>query len=152
MSEIKITRYNPRKDKEELEALVKDFEYRIGEVDLVKFNKEIEDRLKDLKLRNSMILAKEDGKIVGAGFFSIWNDYLGRQNCVLHDIIVRKDDAFKKGIEELVMRELFNYLKKTMKIKDVSIYAKKKGDSNFQSVLIKLGIKKSEWDHYIHEL
>ncbi|WP_457558037.1 N-acetyltransferase family protein [Candidatus Harpocratesius sp.] len=152
MSEITITRYNPRKDKDELEQLLKDFEYRIGKVDFDKFSKEIEERSKDLRLRNSMILAKEDGKIVGAGFFSIWNDYLGRQHCVLHDVIVRKEHSFKKGIEEKIMRELFNYLKKTMKIEKVSLYAKKKGDSNLLSVLMKLGIKKSEWDHYEHFL
>jgi hypothetical protein len=152
MAEIKIARYNPRNDKEELEQLIKDFEYRVGDVDLTLWNKEMDSRLKDLKLRNSMVLAKEEDKLVGAGFFSIWHDYLGRPNCVLHDIIVRKDDAYKKGIEELLMRELFSYLKKTMKIEEVSLFAKKKGDSNLQSVLIKLGIKKSEWDHYIHKL
>ena len=152
MSEITITRYNPRKDKEELEQLIKEFEYRVGEVDLKLWNAELDSRLKDLRLRNSMILAKDGEKLVGAGFFSIWNDYLGRQNCVIHDVIVRKEDAFKRSIEESILRELFNYLKKTMKIEEVSLYAKKKGDSNLQSVLIKLGIKKSEWDHYIHEL
>ncbi|MHA1776471.1 MAG: hypothetical protein DRO88_05980 [Promethearchaeia archaeon] len=152
MAEIKIARYNPRKDKEQLEALLKAFEYRVGEVDLEKFNKEIEERSRDLRLRNAMVVAKEDDKIVGAGFFSIWNDYLGRQHCVLHDVITRKEDAFKKGIEEMIFRELFSYLKKTMKIKKVSLYAKKHGDSNFLSILMKLGIKKSEWDHYEHEL
>ncbi|MHA1672315.1 MAG: hypothetical protein ACTSYI_01680 [Promethearchaeota archaeon] len=148
MSEIKITRYDPRKDKEELENLVKNFEYRLGEVDLVKFAKELEARLKDLRLRNSMVLAREEGKLVGAGFFSIWNDYLGRQTCVLHDIILQKEDAFKKGIEESIAREIFSYLKKTMKIEKVSVYAKKRGDTNLQSIFMKLGVKKSDWELY----
>ena len=148
MSEIKITRYDPREDKEELENLVKDFEYRLGEVDLDKFKKELETRLKDLLLRNSMILAKEEGKLVGAGFFSIWKDYLGRQTCVMHDIIVQKENAFKKGIEESIAREMFIYLKKIMKIDAVTIYAKKRGDTNLQSVLMKLSVKKSDWEIY----
>ena len=152
MSEITITRYNPREDKEDLNNLVKDFEYRIGDVDLDKFNKELEARLKDLRFRNSIILAKEEDKLVGAGFFSIWNDYLGRQTCVLHDIIIRKEDAFKKGIEESIMREIFAYLKNTMKIDEVSVYAKKREDTNLQSVLMKLGMKKSDWEHFIHNL
>ncbi|MHA1612422.1 MAG: GNAT family N-acetyltransferase [Promethearchaeota archaeon] len=152
MSKIKILRYNPREDKEELEKLIKDFEYRLGEVNFDKFNKELSARLNDLIFRNSMILAKEEGKLVGAGFCSIWNDYLGRQTCVLHDIIVRKEDAFKKGIEENIMREIFEYLKKSLKIEEVTVYAKKRGDSNLQSVLIKLGVKKSDWDLYEHKL
>lgn len=148
MTEIKIARYNPRKDKEELEALIKDFEYRVGEIDIEKFSKEIEERSRDLRLRNAMVIAKEEEKIVGAGFFSLWYDFLGRQHCVLHDVVTRKEDAFKKGIEEMIIRELFNYLKKTMKIDKVSLYAKKQGDSNLISIFMKLGIKKSEWEHY----
>ncbi len=152
MSEIKIVRYDPRKDKEALEALVKEFEYRnINPIDIQKFSIEIGNRVKDLKLRNSMILAKSDEKVVGAGFFTIMNDYLGISHTFVHDVVVRKEDSFKRGIEELILRELFSYLKKTMKIDKVGIFIRRK-DSNIQSLLMKLKIKKSELDYYVGEI
>ncbi|MHA1745807.1 MAG: hypothetical protein ACTSWW_07395, partial [Promethearchaeota archaeon] len=79
LNEIQISRYNPRLDREGLLELVKDFEYRVGEerLDLEKFSVELDKRSLDLKLRNSMILGKIDNRIIGAGFFSLWTDYLG---------------------------------------------------------------------------
>ena len=152
MSEVKIVRYDPRKDKESLEALVKDFEYRsIYPIDIQKFSSEIGNRVKDLKLRNSMILAKMEDKVVGAGFFTLMNDYLGNLHCIIHDVVVRKEDSFKRGIEELILRELFSYLKKTMKIDNVGIFIRR-NDSNIQSLLMKLKIKKSELDYYEGEI
>ena len=68
---FEIVRYDPRKDKEELESLIGDFEYRsVYPIDLEKFIKEIDNRVKDLKLRNAMILAKEEwaDKIKRASF------------------------------------------------------------------------------------
>ncbi len=152
MSEIKIVRYDPRKDKEDLEALIKEFEYRsIYPIDIQKFSSEIGNRVKDLKLRNSMILAKIEDKVVGAGFFTIVNDYLGNIHTTIHDVVVRKEDSFKKGIEELILRELFLYLKKTMKIDKIGIFIRR-NDSNIQSLLMKLKIKKSELDYYEGEI
>lgn len=156
MSEIKIVRYDPRKDKEGLEALVKDFEYKsIYPIDIQKFSNEIDGRIKDLKLRNSMILAKmveeNEEKVVGAGFFTMMNDYLGNSHCFIHDVVVRKEDSFKKGIEELILRELFSYLKKTMKIDKIGLFIRR-NDSNIQSLLMKLKIKKSELDFYEGEI
>ena len=153
---LKLTRYNPRQDKADLEALVADFQYRLdllGEkLDLTKFSKEIDQRSKSLINRNSIVLAKEDTNLVGAGFFTIWCDFLGNQHCLVHDVVTRKEDAFKKGIEETVLRELFTYLKKTMKIEKIGLWARKR-DSNFQSVLMKLKIKKNtDLDYYEHEL
>ncbi|MHA1720070.1 MAG: hypothetical protein ACTSWX_03565 [Promethearchaeota archaeon] len=152
MSEIKIVRYDPRKDKAALIELIKEFEYRsIYPIDVQKFSNEIENRVKDLKLRNSMILAKEEERIVGAGFFTLMNDYLGNSHCIIHDVVIRKEDSFKRGIEEKILRELFSYLNKTMKIDKVGFFIRRK-DSNIQSLLMKLKIKKSELDYYEGEI
>jgi ribosomal protein S18 acetylase RimI-like enzyme len=149
---MQVERYDPRKDKEELEALIKDFPYRsIYPIDLASFQKEIGKRVLDLKLRNSILLAKEDGKIIGAGFFTLWIDYLGNTQCTVHDVVVRKEDSFKKGIEEAILRELFKYIKNTMQISKVGLFARK-NDSSFQSLMMKLQIKKSELDFYEHTL
>jgi hypothetical protein len=152
MAEIKIKRYDPRKDKEALEALVKDFEYRsIYPIDIEQFAKEIGARVLDLKLRNSVVLATEEDQLVGAGFFTIWKDNLGNTQCYVHDVVTRKENSFKKGIEETVLRELFKYIKNTMKIDKVGFFVKK-NDSNFQSLLMKMQIKKSDLDFYEHIL
>ena len=101
---------------EELLKLIKEFEYRVGEIDLNQVSKELDNRANDLKLRNSIVLAKEDEIIVGAGFISIWNDFLGRTQVIVHDVITRKKDAFKKGIEEKILKELIKYMKNILKI------------------------------------
>ena len=155
IKEIQISRYNPRQDKEALLELVKDFEYRVGKkINLENFSAEIDKRSKDLKLRNSLILAKgkSEYRIIGAGFFSLWTDHLGYMHCYVHHVITRKEDAYKLGIEEKILRELFAYLKKTMKIEKVILFAKKTGDSNLQSIFMKLGIKKGDVDLYEHAL
>lgn len=154
--EIKLSRYNPRQDKADLEAIVADFQYRLDQlgekVDLDKFSKEIDQRSKSLINRNSIVLAKDGDVLVGAGFFTIWTDFLGNQHCLIHDVVTRKENAFKNGIEEAVLRELFNYLKKTMKIDKIGLWARKR-DSNFQSVLMKLKIKKNtDLDYYEHQI
>jgi L-amino acid N-acyltransferase YncA len=152
MVDLEIARYDPRKDNKELEALVKDFEYRsLSPIDIEKFSKEIGKRVLDLKLRNSIVLAKENGKIIGAGFFTIWIDNLGNNQCIVHDVVVRKEDSFKKGIEEAILRELFKYIKNTLQIAKIGLYAKR-NDSSFQSLLMKMQIKKSELDFYEHNL
>ncbi len=152
MADIKITRFNPRQDKEEMLALIKEFDYRVKDINLDEVSKQIDLRNKDLKLRNSMILAKEDNIIVGAGFFSIWKDFLGKSHCIVHDVVTKKVHAFKKGIEEKIYRELFQYLKKTMKIEKIYMFAQKRGDSNLKSLFMKLGIKSGDMDYYELEL
>ena len=152
MSEVKITHYNPRQDKEELLQLIKNFEYRVGEVDLDVVSKELDHRANDLKLRNSIILAKEDEKLVGAGFITMWSDYLGRSNLIVHDIVTEKENAFKKGIEEKILRELFKYFKNILKINQFYMYARKKGDINIKSIMMKLGIKAGEIEIYFKTL
>ena len=115
------------------------------------FKKEIEHRVLDLKLRNSIILAKEEGKIIGAGMFSPYNDDFGNPHCIVHQVLTYKEDAYKKGIEETVMRELFKYIKNTMNISQIEIVCDPK-DSRFQSVLMKLGIKRSKLLLFEHNL
>ncbi len=147
-SEIKIVRLDPRKDMEAVKELVSKFEYRAEKsIDVGKFEKELNKRLKDLILRNGNILAKIGDKIVGAGFFTVWHDILGNPNCIIHDVFVEKGDAFKKGIEEAVIREMFTYLEKTLKLETACLFANKR-DGNFQSLLMKLGLKKSNLDYY----
>lgn len=148
MATIKITRFNPRRDMEDLLQLINQFDYRVNDIDLDAVKEQIEERNKDLKLRNSMVIAKEDTEIVGAGFFSLWKDFLGKSHCIVHDVVTKKEDAFKKGIEEKILRELFQYLKKTMKIDKVYLFAEKKGDSNLKSVFMKLGIKEGSKQYY----
>jgi ribosomal protein S18 acetylase RimI-like enzyme len=152
MADLEIIRYDPRKDKEELEKLIKDFEYRsIYPINLENFQKEISKRVLDLKLRNSILLAKDGGKLIGAGFFTLWLDYLGNIQCYIHDLVVRKEDSFKRGIEEALLRELFKYIKSTLKIDKIGLFARR-NDSNYQSLLMKMQIKKSDLDFYEHTL
>jgi hypothetical protein len=151
-SEINIVRLDPRKDMEQVKELIAKFEYRMGNpIDIVKFEKELNKRVKDLSLRNGNILAKIGEKVVGAGFFTIWYDILGTPNCIIHDVIVEKENGFIKGIEEAVMHEMFSYLKKTLKIDTVNLFANKR-DGNFQSLLMKLGFKKSSLVYYEKEI
>lgn len=152
MGEIKLVRYDPRKDKEGLIALVSEFGYRsIYPINKESFDKEISKRVLDLKLRNSVILAKDDEKIMGAGFFTTYEDFLGNTHCLVHDVVVRKEDSFRKGIEEMIIRELFKYIKNTMKIDKVEMFFRQK-DSNAQSILMKLAIKPSELVFYEHPI
>ena len=149
---MEIVRYDPRKDKEELMNLAIAFSDRsYTPFEEATFKKEIEQRVLDLKLRNSIILAKEDGKIIGAGMFSPYNDDFGNPHCIVHQVLTFKDDAYKRGIEEAIMRELFKYIKNTMNISKIEILCDPK-DSRFQSILMKLGIKRSKLYLYEHNL
>ncbi len=149
---MEIVRYDPRNDKEELVKLATAFSDRSYiPFDEITFKKEIEQRVLDLKLRNSIILAKEDGKIIGAGTFSPYNDDFGNSHCIVHQVLTFKDDAYKRGIEETIMRELFKYIKNTMNISKIEILCDPK-DSRFQSILMKLGIHRSKLYLYEHNL
>ncbi|MBN2157413.1 MAG: GNAT family N-acetyltransferase [Candidatus Lokiarchaeota archaeon] len=149
---MEIVRYDPRKDKEEFIKLAIAFSDRSYiPFEQAQFKKEIEQRVLDLKLRNSIILAKEDGKIIGAGTFSPYNDEFGNPHCIIHQVLTYKEDAYTKGIEEAIMRELFKYIKNTMNISKIEILCDPK-NSRFQSILMKLGIKRSELLLYEHNL
>lgn len=151
-AKIELTRYDPRKDKEEFIKIAKDFSERqhsiYKEKELVK---EIDQRMMDLKLRNSIVLAKEDDKVIGAGYFSIYKDMWGDMRCIVHPVMTYKQDAFKKGIEEAIMRELFKYIKNTMNINKIGLFCKD-SDSSYRSVLMKLGLEKSPTTLYELEL
>ena len=149
---MEIVRYDPRNDKEELMNLAISFSDRSYiPFDEATFKKEIEQRVLDLKLRNSIILAKENGKIIGAGTFSPYNDDFGNPHCIVHQVLTFKEDAYKRGIEETIMRELFKYIKNTMNISKIEILCDPK-DSRFQSILMKLGIQRSKLYLYEHNL
>ncbi|MFX1574375.1 MAG: GNAT family N-acetyltransferase [Promethearchaeota archaeon] len=150
---IVIDRYDPRSDKEALKALFNDFienkSYFFSHWQ--KFEEELNKRTLDLQYRNGMIIGKEEGKIVGFGMYTIFRDYLGNDRVIIHQIMTRKEDSFKKGIEEKLIRELQLYIKRTLKI-DKVYFICPDSDSAFRSLLIKLGIKKSKFIWYEHEI
>lgn len=151
---MKIVRYNPNKDKAGLIELAESYA-QMSDTPFVKENfiKEIDERVKDLKLRNSIILAKDDAtdKIIGCGMFSLYNDYFGNVQCKVHHVMTYKDDSFKKGIEEALFLEEFKYLKNTMNIKHIGLFCKD-SESQYRSLLMKLGIQKSKHIYYEHDL
>ena len=103
---IVIDRYNPRDDKEELKELFEDFAENqlYFKTSWEEFEKVLDKRVLDLTLRNGMIAAKEDGNLVGWGTYSQFSDYLGKERVLIHQIMIRKIDAYKKGIEEQIIR------------------------------------------------
>lgn len=150
---IVIDRYDPRKDKEEILEIFEDFienkSYFFSYKE--RFESELNKRVLDLKYRNSIILARENGKIVGAGFVSTYIDILGNENCLIHQVMTRKEDSYKRSIEERIIRELMKYIKTTLKINKAYIKCRD-SDSALRSLLLKLGIKKSKEVLYEIEL
>ncbi|MBN1215230.1 MAG: hypothetical protein JXA99_07270 [Candidatus Lokiarchaeota archaeon] len=150
---IVIDRYNPRDDKEELKELFEDFaENKLYfKTSWQDFEKVLNERVLDLTLRNGMIVAKEDGKLVGWGTYSQFKDYLGIERVLIHQIMTKKIDAYKKGIEEQIIREIEKYIKNTLEI-DKAYYIGVEPDNNLQSVFLKLGIEKSKYVWYEKDL
>ncbi len=150
---VKIGRYDPRQDKESLRELFEDFIQNKSyfESSWKQFEEVLNKRVLDLQLRNGMIIAKEEGKLVGYGTFTIFNDYLGNQRALIHQVMTYKADAFKKGIEEMIIKELESYLKNTIKINKYFILCLE-NDSSLRSLLMKLGPKKSKHIWYEKEL
>jgi len=150
---IVIDRYDPRKDKEEILEIFEDFienkSYFFSYKE--RFESELNKRVLDLKYRNSIILARENGKIVGAGFVSTYIDILGNKNCLIHQVMTKKEDSYKRSIEERIIRELMKYIKTTLKINKAYIKCRD-SDSALRSLLLKLGIKKSKEVLYETEL
>ncbi|MHA2266363.1 MAG: hypothetical protein ACXAB8_01055, partial [Promethearchaeota archaeon] len=118
---IIVDRYDPRADKDALKELfinfiaIKSYFFSTWE----KFEEELNRRTLDLQYRNSMVVAKEDGKIVGFGTYTLFRDYLGNDRVLIHQILTKKEDSFKKGIEEMIIREIQLYIKRTLKIDKV---------------------------------
>ena len=150
---IIIDRYDPRSDKEALKEIFLDFiehkSYFFSHWQ--KFEEELNKRTLDLQYRNSMVVAKEDGKIVGFGTYTLFKDYLGNDRVLIHQIITKKEDSFKKGIEEMVIREIQLYIKRTLKI-DKAYFICPDEDGVLRSVFLKVGINKSKYIWYEHEL
>ena len=150
---IIIERYDPRIDNEALKDIFDDFithkSYFISNWE--KFEAELNKRSLDLQYRNSLVVAKENGDIVGFGTYTLFGDYLGNDRVLIHQILTKKEDSFKKGIEEQIIRELQLYIKKTLKI-DKTYFICQDTDGVQQSLFLKLGIKKSKHVWYEHSI
>lgn len=147
---MRIERYDPRNDKEALKALFEDFIQNKSyfKSNWNNFEYELNKRLLSLQYRNSMVMVKEDEKAVGWGTYTIFRDYLGNDRVLIHQVLTRRADSFKKGIEEMIIRELMSYVKKTLPdIEKINILCPD-SDASMRSLLMKLGLKKSEYFWY----
>ena len=116
-----------------------------------KFEEELNRRTLDLQYRNSMVLAKEDGKVLGFGTYTQFKDYLGNDRVLIHQVLTRKEDSYKKGIEEQIIREQQLYIKRSLKI-DKVYFICPDSDGATRSLFLKLGVKKSPNIWYENEL
>ncbi|MFX0072931.1 MAG: hypothetical protein ACFFAO_17780 [Candidatus Hermodarchaeota archaeon] len=151
---MQIERYDPRRDKEALKELFDDFikNKAYFESNWNNFEYELNKRLLNLQYRNSMVLVKEDDKIVGWGTYTIFRDYLGIDRVLIHQVLTRREDSFKKGIEEMIIRELMTYIKQTVQdIKKINIICPD-SDASMRSLLMKLGLKKADLIWYDKEV
>ncbi len=150
---MEITRYDPRKDKEALNELFNDFieSKSYFSSNWNKFEYELNKRLLNLQYRNSMIIAKEGDKLIGWGTYTIFRDYLGNDRVLIHQVLTKKEDSFKKGIEEAIIREIITYIKKTTEIDKFNILGPD-SDGSLRSLLLKLGLKKSKFIWYENNL
>lgn len=150
---MEITRYDPRKDKEALNELFNDFieNKSYFSSNWNKFEYELNKRLLNLQYRNSMIIAKEGDKLIGWGTYTIFRDYLGNDRVLIHQVLTKKEDSFKKSIEEAIIREIITYIKKTTEIDKFNILGPD-SDGSLRSLLLKLGFKKSKFIWYENNL
>ncbi len=150
---MEITRYDPRKDKEALNELFNQFiEYKsYFSSNWNSFEYELNKRVLNLQYRNSMVVAKEGDNIVGFGTYTVFRDYLGNDRVLIHQVMTKKEDSYKKGIEEAVIRELLTYIKKTIET-DKSYIICPDSDGSLRSLLMKLGLKKSKLIWYESKL
>ncbi|MFX0080893.1 MAG: hypothetical protein ACFE94_03985 [Candidatus Hodarchaeota archaeon] len=150
---IIIDRFDPRSDKPILKEIFEDFienkSYFFSHWQ--KFEEELNRRALDLQYRNSMVVAKEDGKILGFGTYTTFRDYLGNDRVIIHQVLTKKENSFKKGIEEKVIKEIQLYVKRTLKI-DKVYYICLDSDSTLRNLFLKLGINKSKYIWYEHEI
>ena len=146
---IVTDRFDPRLDKDAVKEIFEDFiqnkSYFMSTWQ--EFEKEINKRVLDLQYRNSMIVAKEEGKIVGWGTYTLIKDYLGNQRALIHQILTKREDSYRKGIEEQIIRELKLYVKKTLNLDKVFLICQD-SDSALRNLVMKLGAKKSKYYWY----
>ena len=150
---IVTDRFDPRLDKDAVKEIFEDFienkSYFISTWQ--EFEKEVNKRVLDLQYRNSMVVAKEEGKIVGWGTYTLIKDYLGNQRALIHQVLTKKDDSYRKGIEELIIRELKLYVKRTLNLDKVFLICQD-SDSALRNLVMKLGAKKSKYYWYENDI
>jgi hypothetical protein len=141
---IETDRYDPRLDREQLKEIFEDFiEHKSYFISTWKeFEKELNKRVLDLQYRNSMIIAKEKGVIVGWGTYTLIKDYLGNNRALIHQVLTKRENSYRKGIEEQIIRELKLYIKRTLNLDKVFIICQD-SDSALRNLVMKLGAKKS---------
>ncbi|MHA1509747.1 MAG: GNAT family N-acetyltransferase [Promethearchaeota archaeon] len=146
---IVTDRFDPRLDKDAVKEIFEDFienkSYFVSTWQ--EFEKELNKRVLDLQYRNSMIVAKEEGKIIGWGTYTLIKDYLGNQRALIHQVLTKKEDSYRKGIEEQIIRELKLYVKKTLNLDKVFLICQD-SDSALRNLVMKLGAKKSKYYWY----
>jgi len=142
---IETDRYDPRLDREQLKEIFEDFiESKSYFISTWKeFEKELNKRVLDLQYRNSMIIAKEEGFIVGWGTYTLIKDYLGNNRALIHQVLTKRENSYRKGIEEQIIRELKLYIKRTLNLDKVFIICQD-SDSALRNLVMKLGAKKSK--------
>ena len=149
---IVTDRFDPRLDKDAVKEIFEDFienkSYFVSTWQ--EFEKELNKRVLDLQYRNSMIIAKEEGKIVGWGTYTLIKDYLGNQRALIHQVLTKREDSYRKGIEEQIIRELKLYVKKTLNLNKVFLICQD-SDSALRNLVMKLGAKKSKYYWYENE-
>ena len=142
---IVTDRYDPRLERDELKEIFDDFienkSYFISTWQ--EFEKELNKRVLDLQYRNSMVVAKEEGKIVGWGTYTLIKDYLGNNRALIHQVLTKKEDSYRKGIEEQIIRELKLYIKRTLNLDKVFLICQD-SDSALRNLVMKFGAKKSK--------
>ena len=142
---IVTDRYDPRLDKDALkeifEGFIKHKSYFMSTWQ--EFEKELNKRVLDLQYRNAMIVAKEEGKIVGWGTYTLIKDNLGNKRALIHQVLTKKEDSYRRGIEELIVRELKLYVKRTLNLDKIFLICQDT-DSGLRNLVMKLGAKKSK--------
>jgi len=150
---IVTDRFDPRLDKDAIKEIFEDFienkSYFVSTWQ--EFEKELNKRVLDLQYRNSMIVAKEEGKIVGWGTYTLIQDYLGNQRALIHQVLTKREDSYRKGIEEQIIRELKLYVKKTLNLDKVFLICQD-SDSALRNLVMKLGAKKSKYYWYENDI
>ncbi|NVM46274.1 MAG: GNAT family N-acetyltransferase [Candidatus Lokiarchaeota archaeon] len=150
---IETDRYDPRLDKEVLKEIFEDFIENKAYFSSTwrEFEKELNKRVLDLQYRNSMIVAKEEGEIVGWGTYTLIEDYLGNKRALIHQVLTKRENSYRKGIEELIIRELKLYIKRTLNLDRVFLICQD-SDSALRNLVMKLGAKKSKNYWYENEI
>ena len=94
-----------------------------------------------------MVIAKEGDKILGYGTFTIFKDHLGIDHALIHQVMTRKADSFKKGIETMIIKEVQKYASRTLNT--TKFYFRcPDTDNNRRSLLMKFNQKKSNFIWY----